>query len=256
MNYETENIIPGPMSATPAETASAFEEEYNHVRSRENRVYRDEEVMQLPIVSPGHTYAREWKHREFSCTKLITYLQNKHRPLQILEIGCGNGWLSNRLSSIPNTRTTGSDINASELEQADRVFAGKPGLSFIHGDILNDKGHHQNYDIIVFAASIQYFPSFHQTINRALEKLSEEGEIHILDSHFYTKEEIALARQRTMNYYTELGTPGMADHYYHRCLDELTTYNYQFLHKPEKSFLFRRRSHPFHWVCIKNKAVK
>ncbi|MEI9943399.1 MAG: hypothetical protein WDN26_04195 [Chitinophagaceae bacterium] len=47
----------------------------------------------------------------------------------------------------------------------------------------------RQFDIIIFAAAIQYFPSLAGIINTALDLLKEDGEIHIIDSHFYHSDE-------------------------------------------------------------------
>ena len=112
----------------------------------------------LPFVSSQHPYFKEWQFRAYSCKKLVQYLKNKNRQLNILEVGCGNGWLSAMLAStIPGT-VTGIDINGTELEQAKRVFGEKENLTFLHSDIQNELLPNNFFDIIVFAATVQYFP--------------------------------------------------------------------------------------------------
>src|SRR5258708_4522573 len=96
--------------------------------------------------------------QERSSERLITYLEKKHKPLRILEVGCGNGWLSAKLSNIPNTRVTGLDINQVEIEQAQRVFK-IDNLDFIYDSFNESTFENENFDVIIFAASLQYFPS-------------------------------------------------------------------------------------------------
>ena len=63
-------------------------------RKKENRIYSDEQVVQLPFIEPTHIHYHEWQVRKRSALRLIHYLEKKNKPLSILEIGCGNGWLS------------------------------------------------------------------------------------------------------------------------------------------------------------------
>ncbi len=67
--------------------------------------------------------------------RLVHYLGARKKTLEILEVGCGNGWLTHQLADIPGTRVTGLDINFTELQQAARVFSNDPNLRFIHGDM-------------------------------------------------------------------------------------------------------------------------
>ncbi|MES2060530.1 MAG: methyltransferase [Bacteroidota bacterium] len=57
-----------------------------------------------------------------TCDTLINYLKKKRNPLKILEVGCGNGWLSAKLTEIQQTEIIGLDLNKSEIHQAINVF--------------------------------------------------------------------------------------------------------------------------------------
>src|ERR1700689_2775716 len=108
-----------------------FEDLYLAVRQCEKRLYSDEQVRRLPDIDALHIYAEEWKIRKRSSMRLIEYIQKKHRPMRILEVGCGNGWLSAKLSEIPGADVIGLDINQTEISQANRVFV-KDNLEFVY----------------------------------------------------------------------------------------------------------------------------
>ncbi|WP_431210720.1 methyltransferase domain-containing protein [Puia sp. P3] len=63
------------------------------------------------------------------------------------------------------------DINFTELQQAARVFSNDPNLRFIHGDIDSGSLGERQFDCIVFAASIQYFPSLKKVLFKTLSCL-------------------------------------------------------------------------------------
>lgn len=230
--------------------SNEFERLYIDLRTYEKRMYSDEEVLWLPDVDEDHVHKHEWKVRKASCNRLTKYLLHKKKPLRILEVGCGNGWLSYHLSQIPLSDVVGLDVNLPELQQAARVFAATPNINFIHGDLDDIKD--QKFDVIVFAASVQYFHSFSDIMKSALEHLTEEGEIHIIDSHFYEEKEVAYARQRSREYFSVKGFNKMGDFYFHHTLKELKEFNAEILHDPN-SFISRilKRKSRFHWVCIK-----
>ncbi len=175
--------------------------------------------------------------------------------LKILEVGCGNGWLAHRLVSVHGYDVTGTDINLAELQQAARVFSHIPYLQFVYGGINAEKIEDKEYDFIVFAASMQYFSSLRDTITLAFPKLKTNGEIHIIDSPFYTSTEMEAAKKSTRDYYTNLGFTEMTEYYFHHTMDELASFRYKILYKP--SFIRHRilnNKNPFPWICIKKQA--
>jgi ubiquinone/menaquinone biosynthesis C-methylase UbiE len=229
-----------------------FEELYLALRKKEQRIYTDEEVSHLPNIISSHPHAGEWPMREYSCRRLTKYLQKKEKPLAILEIGCGNGWLSAQLAHNKLWNVTGIDVNTVELEQAQRVFGQISNLKFIPGDIRQVQLQNSAFDVIIFAASVQYFPSLTEIVNETKKYLKPEGEIHIIDTVFYPEKEVESARQRSKNYYTSLGFPEAAQYYFHHTLEELKTIKAKKIYDP-RAFLYKLflRKNPFYWVSIK-----
>lgn len=230
-----------------------FEENYLSVRRKESRMYSDGQVYVLPEMEKEHPHYAEWKLRRASSQRLIRYLKTKNPNPQILEIGCGNGWLTNQLSLIPGSRIIGSDINLTELHQASRVFANNPQVKFIYGDIRSGMLNDRFFDFIIFAASIQYFSNLPEIISLSLKRLLPGGEIHILDSHLYRFSALSSARKRTAIYYQALGFPEMISFYHHHTIRDLRFFNYRILASSGsiRNILFRRS--PFPWVCVKNR---
>ena len=143
-----------------------FEKLYITLREKEGRVYSDEEVKALPEIRETHPHYNEWQIRKQSSLRLISYLQKKQQALKILEVGCGNGWLSHRLSGIQRSHVIGSDINFTEIQQAAGVFQNISNLHFIYGHIESEIFEERQFDVIVFAASIQYFTSLPGIISK------------------------------------------------------------------------------------------
>lgn len=239
---------PGP-GVSKFEIANAFAEQYLALRKKEQRVYTDEQVRQLPLIGADHPHYKEWQIRKRSADQLLKFLGNIHTPASILEVGCGNGWLSHRLSAIHGVDVTGYDINQAELQQAKKIFGHRLNLRFTSADPFSEQG--KLYDVIVFAAAIQYFPSLNSIISKALEKLSPNGSIHIMDSHFYKPGEVAAARQRTADYFSSIGFAGMSANYFHHSLDELKPFKYKILYNPASAWNRLVNKDPFHWICIK-----
>ncbi|MDB5230298.1 MAG: hypothetical protein JWN76_1103 [Chitinophagaceae bacterium] len=233
--------------------ASAFSDLYYEARKKENRIYTDEQLNNLPEIERTHPYYNEWQVRKQTAQKLTTYLMSFNKNLKILEVGCGNGWLSAKLAGIPGSIVVGCDINKPELQQAKRVFNNQYNLRFAYGDIRFMEFFEMQFDIIVFAASIQYFPTLDSIISSALKMLDKKGEIHLVDSHIYRTEAISNAKKRTTEYYCDLGLPEMADHYFHHNIADLSAFNHSYFSKGESRInkLLRKPS-LFPWIRIKH----
>lgn len=232
----------------PEHAVKQFEQVYLQLRSKEKRIFPDEEVAWLPDVPEGHIHHKEWAFRRKSTRKLIRYLLAKKRPVKILELGCGNGWLSFQLSQLPEAQVMGVDINCFELEQARRVFGDLPNLRFFHGclsDLQDEK-----FDMIVFAASIQYFADLEAVIREALTRLHSGGEIHLIDSCFYYPNELTEARKRSKDYFISMGSEGMKQFYFHHTLDSLQPFKHSVLFNPRSMLNRLFAKHPFYWIRI------
>jgi ubiquinone/menaquinone biosynthesis C-methylase UbiE len=230
-----------------------FTDKYSELRKKEGRIYSDEEVVNLPSIKSSHPFYKEWVIRNKSCKRLLLYLKKKNSVQNILEVGCGNGWLTAQLATIANVDIVGMDINTTELEQARKLFSHFQSLSFINSAFNNKVLSDKKFDIIIFAASIQYFESLKKSLNIALGHLTLQGEIHILDTKFYSLHEAIQAQQRSKQYYNSIGFPGMADHYFHHTLEELNEFKYNILYNPISwKNKFSLSKNPFYWVVVKN----
>ncbi len=201
---------------------------YRAVREREGRVWVDADVVRLPHVPPGHPLAAEWQLRRRSADHLLDYLTRRARPQRLLDLGCGNGWLGNALASAGHT-VYAVDLNQHELAQGARVFGANPRLRFLYADVFEAGlplgAPPAKLDGIIVAAAVQYFPDLRALIERLFELLEPGGQIHFLDSPFYTPATVAAARARTQAYYARIGFPQMLPFYQHHLSAALTTFN-------------------------------
>jgi ubiquinone/menaquinone biosynthesis C-methylase UbiE len=229
-----------------------FEKQYHDLRQREERIYSNQQIARLPDIESTHIHYREWMIRKISAAQLVSTLKKKNARLNILEIGCGNGWLSATIAGIKNVSVTGIDINRVELMQAVTVFEKKENLRFIYGDIRTSSLKQHAYDVIVFAACLQYFQSLPGIISQALGLLAASGEIHVIDTPFYSKKQGSLAAKRSRDYYASLGFMEMSDFYFHHGLEDLSGFNYRVVYNPDRFYnRFKRKQQPFYRILIK-----
>lgn len=228
---------------------------YLDVREREGRLYSDGIVARLPFMPNGHPLAAEWRARSASAWRLTRYLSSQHEPLSILDIGCGNGWLSNLLSKSGHI-VIGLDQNRPELKQATRVFLPNPDLSFLEANIFSAPFPAGHFDVIVLASVLQYFQNVSGLVAVLLDHLNPQGEIHILDTPLYSDSELNAAILRSHQYYTSLGFPEMIEHYFHHRISDFDTLNPKMLYRPQSLTLRLKRwigqsDSPFPWVMVK-----
>ena len=230
---------------------TAFGDLYTDVRNQEKRVLTDCQVMFLPDIEPTHVHYKEWQVRKRSAKRLIDYLKEKSKPLNILEIGCGNGWLSSMLLTIKGSKVTGIDVNEPEIMQAKRLFKNER-LDFICAGFAPAMFTGSKFDVILFAASIQYFQSLKDILQDALSCLNGNGEIHIIDTNFYGPNQVEGAARRTEQYYSDMGYPEMAAYYFHHTINDLKPFNYKVLFNPHRLVNKIGKKDPFYWVTIKH----
>jgi ubiquinone/menaquinone biosynthesis C-methylase UbiE len=227
-----------------------FSDLYISVRNKEHRFYTLEQINKLPSIEKNNVHFKEWQLRKKSTERFINYLKNKNKALNILDIGCGNGWFSNLMSNVSMSQVVGLDVNLPELEQADIAFQ-KENLKFVYANIFESNDlQNKKFELIVFNSCIQYFQNLPFLFKTIKKLLSINGEIHIIDSPFYKNNTIENARQRTQLYYKTIGFLEMANKYFHHKLYDLG--DYEIRYKPPSNFLrFFISDSPFYWVELK-----
>lgn len=228
---------------------------YLEVREREGRLFSDGIVARLPFLPSGHPLDPEWRARSASALRLARYLSSRQKPLFILDLGCGNGWLSNLLCKFGHS-VIGLDQNQYELRQAARVFQPNSNLIFLEADIFSAPFIDGHFDTIILASVLQYFQDISRVISVLASYLKPEGEIHILDTPLYLDSELDAAVLRSHQYYASLGFPEMIEQYYHHRVSDFDELNPKMLYRPRALSLRLKRligqtDSPFPWLMLK-----
>ena len=200
-----------------------FASQYLAIREKEGRTYSDQALPELPHVAANHPHFHEWQIRKASADRLIKDFKNKISGGQFLDLGCGNGWFSHQLATVPNAQVLGLDVEGPEIRQAARVFADlAPRLHFKATDIFASDLDDLRFDRITLGASIQYFPDLKVLLTRLRTLLKPNGEIHVFDSPFYPESELEGAKARSVGYYEGMGFPDLAQFYHHHSMQAAT----------------------------------
>lgn len=210
-----------------------FEASYLRLREKENRIHSDEIVKKLPECDNDHPNKREWEMRKSTLNKLIKGLKASN-ACSLLELGCGNGWLSHNLAISLNAQICAVDVNELELQQGARVFKEQDNLSFVYTDIFSEVFRKQKFDAIILGSSVQYFPDLESLFTILFKLIDSSGAVFIVDSPFYNSQADSLAaKERSVRHFTSLGFPEMANQYFHHTFHDLNRLNYTMIYDPK-----------------------
>ncbi len=189
------------------------------------------QVRQLPFEAPTAKLQSEWNTRAAMFQKFEAYLSAMNASA-ILEIGCGNGWYSGRLSeSITKHEYCGLDVNLTELKLAAKAFTSQ-NIKWLLADVFNEEMNALRFNLIFLPASIQYFPDLSELIRRLNQLLVEQGEIHIIDSPLYDLQAVKAAKERSSAYYKQMQSDSLIEHYHHHSTDTLSKHYATMLFDP------------------------
>ncbi|MBK6729541.1 MAG: class I SAM-dependent methyltransferase [Bacteroidetes bacterium] len=211
---------------------SAFANVYAAVRKAEGWDYDGAVLQSLPHVNTHDPLFNFWKSRNVSTQFLITYLREKNNQNLILDVGCGNGWLTHLLATeFADTEFYGVDIFKEELHKAANAFQ-LANLNWIFGDVSDNLFQPKSFNTILLCASAQYFSDFINLMSQLQNYLADDGKIIIIDTPFYSESEFIKAKERTIVYYNNLQFPEMSNHYHHRRYSDLQNLKFKLLYKP------------------------
>jgi SAM-dependent methyltransferase len=173
-----------------------FLSEYARHRAAEGRGYSGAALNTLPYLGTG-PFAQQWAVRARSFDAFVKHIVEpmaaaQARPLEILDLGAGNGWLCHRVVRMGH-KAVALDIrndNVDGLGAAAEFLRNAPGLfecivaSF--DDIPLESG---RFDIALFNASLHYAQNLTRVLQEAVRVTRPGGTIVILDSPFYIRDE-------------------------------------------------------------------
>ncbi|OIJ13061.1 malonyl-[acyl-carrier protein] O-methyltransferase BioC [Anaerobacillus alkalilacustris] len=136
----------------------------------------DKKLLQRRFSRNSRTYDKYANVQKIMAKELIKTIdkEKNDKEINILEIGCGTGYLTKQLCMIfPNAKITAVDLAPGMIEVAKEKLKGM-SVTFLCGDIeeISLKG---NYDIIVSNATFQWVNDFEEVIKRLLLFLREDG---------------------------------------------------------------------------------
>jgi SAM-dependent methyltransferase len=181
----------------PAPSAlSRFRAEYGAHRAAEGRRQDRAELFALPYVRSG-PFARQWAVRARTFEAFVTRVlepatRELRRPLRLLDLGAGNGWLCWRAARI-GVSAVALDVRDDDVDglgaakpyveqpafRFGRVVASFDALPFGDG----------RFDLVVFNAALHYAVDLTAVLREARRAVHGSGRIVVLDSPFYAEDD-------------------------------------------------------------------
>lgn len=182
------------MSASPLER---FGEAYARLRALEGRGSGGEaELIALPYLKTG-PQARQWgvRARTFDAfvERVLSPLEKAlGRPLLILDLGAGNGWLCARMVRRGHTAVA-LDLRTDAVDglAAARPFEGRLPRMFprVAASFERIPFSPRRFDLALFDAALHYASDLASSLAEAARAVAPGGRVAILDSPFYRRAE-------------------------------------------------------------------
>jgi SAM-dependent methyltransferase len=183
------------VSGAPRSPRERYLAAYARLRESEGRGAGGEaELVSLPYLTTG-PLAKQWSVRartydRFVDVVLTPLAREKARPLGLLDLGAGNGWLCYRASLLGH-RAVACDLRCDAVDglgtarpyarHLPRIF-GRTAASF---EALPFAG--RSFDIALFNASLHYAEDLGGVLREAARVVAPGGRVAILDSPFYRR---------------------------------------------------------------------
>ena len=183
-----------------ASALQQFAADYAAHRQAEGRGYTGEALLALPYVRTG-ALARQWavrtrSYQAFMAQVIRPAAAASARPLEVLDLGAGNGWLSYRIA-LAGHRATALDLRGDGVDGlgAAAAFLARAGgrMRALVAPFEAIPAPDASFDLAVFNASLHYATDLEAVLAEAARVVRPGGRLVILDSPFYRREADGLA---------------------------------------------------------------
>jgi len=211
----------GVWNALPPQRCAYYERfirEYETVRASEGRGSEgDAFYLALPQKDLTGRNPWQWKIRSRSFRHIEREIlpkleRSQNRPLAILDLGAGNGWLSYRLA-LRGHSPVAVDLLTTEFDglAAASHYATKLPKLFprFRAELDRLPFADKQCDCVIFNASFHYSEDYSRTLGEAIRCLRPGGTIIIADSPWYSREEFGLkmVQERRKDFNERFGFP-------------------------------------------------
>ena len=168
---------------------------YAALREREGRgAGGEEELLALPYLESG-PLAQQWSVRartyDAFVERVVQPLElESGRPLRVLDLGAGNGWLCARLVRLGHAAVA-LDLR---MDSVDGLLAASPFTKHlprmfgrVAGSFERLPARAKSFDLALFDAALHYAASLPRALAEACRVVRGGGRVAVLDSPFYAR---------------------------------------------------------------------
>ena len=176
---------------------------------REGNKIRDTNLYNgLPYSIPS----RSWKEKSLDINIIMKLISKHNRKLDVLDVGCWNGWLSNYLSNLGH-HIIGTDIFTDEydgLKCIKHYNSNYIALQLKLDDLFRIEG---SFDLIIINRCMPYSRNPRKLLIDAIDRLSPRGILLITGLNFYRNSSIPSRRISKANrkFKDKYGIPLLSD---------------------------------------------
>jgi HemK-related putative methylase len=191
-----------------------FIEDYETIRIAEGRGSHDAQYYRaLPEHDLTGRFVDDWRIRSKSYYQLIDTVirpieHELKRPLGILDLGAGNGWLSNRLA-MRGHDVVAVDLTTNEFDGVGTHHLYESRFTPVQAEYDHLPFPSRTFDLVIFNGSIHYSTDYLPTLTEALRVLRNTGYLVILDTPVYVDHSsgVQMIRERGEQFRRAYGFP-------------------------------------------------
>ena len=188
-----------------------FLAQYRRIRAADGYRQRDAVYYRgLPEVARGDPQHAVWRIRQQSfrhlCGTVLPRLSR--RPLRVLDLGAGNGWLSHRLTLLGNVC-----VAVDWLDDPDDGLGAALHYPTTFTRLQADFDHlptvDRQFDAVIFNASLHYSANPSSTLRSASRALVNGGALVVMDSPVFVREADGrrMVKERQQEFADRIGRP-------------------------------------------------
>jgi SAM-dependent methyltransferase/uncharacterized protein YbaR (Trm112 family) len=177
----------------PPERAAVFEQfirEYETVRRDEGWGGTESDIYRaLPYEDLTQRHPEIWRIRAATYDALREQVvdplaEASGRPLAILDVGAGNGWLANRLAGAGH-QVAAVDLLTNTTDGLGAHIHYETAFLAVQAEFDRLPFEASTADLVVFNGSLHYAAAYEETLGEALRVLRPQGQLAIMDSPLY-----------------------------------------------------------------------
>ena len=199
---------------TTAEARQRFLEDYRLIRRAEGRGSDHSEYYRaLPLCGRGDPNAAMWDiraqtYRCFINNVLKPLEAQTNRPLNLLDLGAGNCWLSHQLAARGH-HAVALDIFNDERDGLGAARHYSTSFKVVEADFDHLPLSRQEFDLAIFNASFHYSVNYLRTLSEVRRCLRPSGLVIILDTPIYRLKEhgMRMAQEKHAAFTQRYGFP-------------------------------------------------